>query len=95
MLYVALTEDTIIPPKNALDREILAGLISDPMPYGFLWIDTKAFPEPFAQGVDSVRAKVLATVQKPPNASIFDDKISRAALGDQSPLGALFLGTAG
>jgi len=36
MLYIALMGDTIIPPKNALAREILAGLISDPMPHGFL-----------------------------------------------------------
>ena len=46
---------------------------------GFLWIDPKAFPESFAQDVDPVQARVMAAVQKPLSASIFGDKVTRAA----------------
>lgn len=46
---------------------------------GFLWIDSKAFPESFAQDVDPVEACVMAAVQKPLSASIFGDKITKAA----------------
>ena len=46
---------------------------------GFLWIDPKAFPESFAQDVDPVQARVMAAVQKPLSASIFGDKITKAA----------------
>jgi pimeloyl-ACP methyl ester carboxylesterase len=50
-----------------------------PDAYGFLWIDPKAFPESFAQDVDPVQAQVMAAVQKPLSASIFGDKVSKAA----------------
>ena len=50
-----------------------------PDAYGFLLIDPKAFPESFAQDVDPVAARVMATVQKPLAASIFGDKVSQAA----------------
>ncbi len=46
---------------------------------GFLWIDPKAFPESFAQDVDPVQARVMAAVQKPLSASIFGDKVTKAA----------------
>ena len=46
---------------------------------GFLWIDSKAFPESFAQDVDPVQARVMAAVQKPLSASIFGDKVTKAA----------------
>ena len=46
---------------------------------GFLWIDSKAFPESFAKDVDPVQARVMAAVQKPLSASIFGDKVTKAA----------------
>ena len=46
---------------------------------GFLWIDPKAFPESFAQDVDPVQARIMAAVQKPLSASIFGDKVTKAA----------------
>ena len=46
---------------------------------GFLWIDPEAFGEAFAQDVDPVQARILAVVQKPIAARIFDDKITRPA----------------
>lgn len=50
-----------------------------PDAYGFLWIDRKVFLESFAQDVDPVQARIMATVQKPFNASIFGDKVGQAA----------------
>lgn len=46
---------------------------------GFLWIDPKAFPESFAQDVDPAQARIMAAVQKPLSASIFDEKATQAA----------------
>jgi pimeloyl-ACP methyl ester carboxylesterase len=46
---------------------------------GFLWIDPKAFPESFAQDVDPVQARIMAAVQKPLSASIFGEKVTKAA----------------
>jgi pimeloyl-ACP methyl ester carboxylesterase len=50
-----------------------------PDAYGFLWIDPKAFPESFAQDVDPVQARIMASVQKPLAASIFGTKVTQAA----------------
>lgn len=46
---------------------------------GFLWIDTKAFPESFAQDVDPVQARVMSAVQKPISASSFSENVTQAA----------------
>ncbi len=46
---------------------------------GFLWIDQAAFPEVFAQDVDPAEARVLAAVQTPLAASIFNDTATKAA----------------
>ena len=50
-----------------------------PDAYGFLWIDPKAFPESFAQDVDPIQARIMASVQKPLAASIFGAKVTQAA----------------
>jgi pimeloyl-ACP methyl ester carboxylesterase len=46
---------------------------------GFVWIDPKAFPESFAQDVDTTAARVMAAVQKPLSLSIFGEKATQAA----------------
>ena len=50
-----------------------------PDAYGFVWIDPKAFPESFAQDVDTTAARVMAAVQKPLSVSIFGEKATQAA----------------
>lgn len=46
---------------------------------GFLWLDRAAFPEVFAQDVDPVEARVLAAVQKPISAGVFNENVTEAA----------------
>jgi pimeloyl-ACP methyl ester carboxylesterase len=46
---------------------------------GFLWIDPAAYPEVFAPDVDPAEARVLAAVQKPIAASIFNETAPTAA----------------
>ncbi|HEX5505490.1 MAG TPA: alpha/beta hydrolase [Thermomicrobiales bacterium] len=47
--------------------------------YGLAWLDRAQFPEVFAQDVDRDQARVLAAVQRPFGASIFDEPAGRAA----------------
>jgi pimeloyl-ACP methyl ester carboxylesterase len=46
---------------------------------GFAWIDPDFFPQNFANDLDPAQARILATAQVPPNASIFDTKAGQPA----------------
>jgi pimeloyl-ACP methyl ester carboxylesterase len=46
---------------------------------GFAWIDPDVFPQNFANDLNPAQARILATAQVPPNASIFDTKAEQPA----------------
>jgi len=45
----------------------------------FAWIDPDVFPQNFANDLNPAQARILATAQVPPNASIFDTKAGQPA----------------
>jgi pimeloyl-ACP methyl ester carboxylesterase len=47
--------------------------------HGFAWIDPDFFPQNFANDIDPAQARILATAQVPPNASILNAKAGRPA----------------
>ena len=47
--------------------------------HGFAWIDPDVFPQNFANDLDPAQARILATAQVPPNASILNTVAGRPA----------------